>query len=179
MALAYLALTFANLDRAALAGEVLDVLGPRAKTEPAGAGPPAAPLLGRARASTPGTAAAAETTALAALAYARVRPQAPELAGGGRLAAGPPRRRPAGSRTRPRARPWRRWPPSTAGPQAAEDRYRLVVTVNDAEVYAAEVVGPAEGKAIRRARARPSSPATATGSASTSRAGARSATPSR
>ena len=39
--------------------------------------------------------------------------------------------------------------------EAAEDRYRLVVTVNDAEVYQADVAGAAEGKAIARARARP------------------------
>ena len=33
--------------------------------------------------------------------------------------------------------------------EPAEDRYRLVVTVNDRQVYEAEVRGPAEGKLIR------------------------------
>ena len=46
-ALAYLALTFANLNRRELAGEVLGILTPRAKTEAAGTGRPAAALLGR------------------------------------------------------------------------------------------------------------------------------------
>ena len=32
--------------------------------------------------------------------------------------------------------------------QSAEDRYRLVVTVNEAEVFASEITGAAEGKAI-------------------------------
>ena len=81
MALAYLALTFANLDRAALAGEVLDVLGPRAKTEPAGPGQRPRAATGRGTSQHPWHRAAAETTALAALAFARGRPQAPELAG--------------------------------------------------------------------------------------------------
>ena len=33
--------------------------------------------------------------------------------------------------------------------RAAEDRYRLVVTLNDGEVYRADVVGATEGQAIR------------------------------
>src|SRR4029453_6695236 len=70
--------TLANLERNELAAEVLDVLGPRSKTEPSQPGQ-------RPRRYWPGASTApanrgpAEATALAALAYARVRPQAPEL----------------------------------------------------------------------------------------------------
>ena len=60
---------------------------------------------------------------------------------------------------------------------SAEDRYRLVVTVNDAEVYRAEVDRLARGEGGRSSPARPSRSATPTGSGSTSRGGARSATP--
>ena len=66
---------------------------------------------------------AVETTALAALAFARVRPQAPELAGGRRLAPGPPAGdgwQPAQGQGRRRSPPW---PRSTARPSSAEDRY--------------------------------------------------------
>ena len=45
-ALAYLALTFANLDRASLASELIGILGPRAKTEATAPGRPVADLLG-------------------------------------------------------------------------------------------------------------------------------------
>ena len=97
--------------------------------------------------SAPANRGPAETTALAALAFARVRPQAPELAG---------------------AIDWllahrqgNGWQPHKAkGPAlaalaayygqagGAEDRYRLVVTVNDAEVLTLDVAGAAEGKAV-------------------------------
>ena len=79
-ALAYLALTFANLDRASLAGELIGILATRAKTEATAPGRPARVYWnnsGRSQAIR----GAAETTALVTLAYARVRPQAPELDG--------------------------------------------------------------------------------------------------
>src|SRR4029077_13055272 len=89
----------------------------------------------------------AEATALAALAYSRVRPQAPELEGAvnwllaHRIGNG--------------------WQPHKArGPAlaalgayygkaaGAEDRYHLVVTVNDAEVLTLDVAGAGESKAV-------------------------------
>ena len=77
-ALAYLALTFANLDRASMAGEVLDLLGPRAKTE--ATAPGRTPRLYWDRGGRlPFIRSASDITALVTLAYARVRPQAPEL----------------------------------------------------------------------------------------------------
>jgi alpha-2-macroglobulin len=146
-ALAYLALTFANLDRPELAGEVLDVLGPRSKTEAAGPGLPTRRYW-EGSSPVPWHRGAAEATALASLAYARARPQATELSQAvewllaHRLGAG--------------------WQPHRAkGPalaalssyygkaQAAEDRYHLVVTVNDQKVHEADVVGTTAGKAIR------------------------------
>src|SRR5207248_302293 len=88
-----------------------------------------------------------EATALASLALARVRPQDEVLDGAiewlqaHRLGTG--------------------WQPHKAkGPaiaalsayyakgQTAEDRYRLIVTVNDEEVYKADIAGSPEGKAI-------------------------------
>jgi alpha-2-macroglobulin len=146
VALAYLALTLAKLDRLSLAGEVLDVLGPRAKTESAGVGKkPRKYWEGKEQG--PFHRGAVETTALAALAFAKARPQSPDLDAAcewllaHRLGNG--------------------WNPEKAKGAAvaaltsfygkaglAEDRYRLVVTVNDAEVYRAEVIGSPEGKAV-------------------------------
>jgi uncharacterized protein YfaS (alpha-2-macroglobulin family)/tetratricopeptide (TPR) repeat protein len=145
--LAYLALTFANLDRASLGEEVLGVLAPRGKTEPTVPG-------GKARRYWSGAGqhpwhrSDAETTALAALAFAQVRPDAPDLA--------------AACDWLLAHRQGTGWqPPKAKGPalaalakfhgsaRAAEDRYRLIVTVNDQEVYRADVVGATEGKAIR------------------------------
>ena len=146
VSLAYLALTFANLDRVSLGDEVVGVLAPRGKTEPTEPG-------GKARrywsgeGQHPWHRSDAETTALAALAFARVRPQSPDLAAACDWLLA--HRRGIG---------WQ--PPKAKGPalaalakfhgsaQAAEDRYRLVVTVNDQEVYRADVVGATEGKAV-------------------------------
>ncbi len=144
-ALAELALTLAALDRASLAGELLDILSTRARSEPV---PPGARRQtywqGNGQRWNRGR---AETTALVALAYARVRPQAPELAGAVEWLLA---HRTGGG--------WQ--PPKARGPavealakyfgqaRSAEDRYRLVVTVNDAEVYRADVAGPAEGKGV-------------------------------
>ena len=146
VALAYLALSFAHLDRASLANEVLDVLGPRAKTESAGTGKkPRKYWEGRDQG--PYHRGAVETTALATLAYARVRPRAPEFE--------------AASEWLLAHRQGNGWSPHKAKGAAvaalaafygkagaAEDRYRLVVTVNDAEVYRADIVGSVEGKAV-------------------------------
>ncbi len=145
-ALAYLALTFANLDRVPMASEVLDVLGPRSKTEIPGPGR-------RPRRYWPGTSPSpahrgpAQATSLAAYAYARVRPQANELE---------------------QAIDWllahrtgNGWQPHKAKgaalaalaafygrAQGAEDRYNLVVTVNDTEVLKTQVLGSAEGQSV-------------------------------
>jgi len=146
VSLAYLALTLHHLDRDSLAGEILDVLGPRARTEPAGVGKKPRKFW-EGRNQGPWHRGPAETTALVALAYARVRPQAPEVDAAAewllahRLGSG--------------------WAPHKAGGPAvaalaayfgkardADDRYRLVVSVNDAEVGRVEVAGPAEGRAF-------------------------------
>src|SRR5262249_24122630 len=77
-ALAYLSLTVANLDRPELADEVLGVLGPRSKVESAGPGlPPRRYWEGGG--PSPWHRGRVEATALAALAFAKARPQAAEL----------------------------------------------------------------------------------------------------
>ena len=144
--LGYLALTLANLERPELASEVLDVLGPRSRTESAGPGRQPRRFWPGAS-SAPAHRGPAEATALAALAYARIRPQAPEPVGAvdwllaHRIGNG--------------------WQPHKAkGPAlaalgsfygkaaGAEDRYHLVVTVNDAEVLTLDVAGAAESKSV-------------------------------
>jgi tetratricopeptide (TPR) repeat protein len=150
-ALAYLALTFANLDRASLAGELLGILGPRAKTEATAPGRPSRLYWDRAGRS-PFTRSASEITALVTLAYTRVRPQAPEL---------------------DRAVEWlvahrvaNGWQPHKAkGPalaalasyygraENAEDRYRLTVTVNEIQVAVLDVLGAVDEKVIAVPRA--------------------------
>ncbi len=146
VALAYLALTLHELDRDPMAGEVLDVLAPRAKSESAGTGKkPRKYWDGNNQG--PWHRGPAETTALAALAFARIRPQAPEVE--------------AASEWLLAHRSGDGWRPHKAKGAAvaalaayygkaksAEDRYRLVVTVNDSEVYRAEVIGSPEGKTI-------------------------------
>jgi alpha-2-macroglobulin len=145
-ALAYLALTFANLDRAALGGEIMGILRPRAKTEKTAPGHPVRIYWnnsGRSRS----VRGAVETTALVTLAFARIQPQAAEIEHAvdwllaHRVGLG--------------------WQPTKAkgpalaalsayyGPaRAADDRYRLTVSVNEARVAALDVLGTAEGKAI-------------------------------
>ncbi len=145
-ALAYLALTFANLDRVSLANELIGILGPRAKTEATAPGRPARVYWDGSRASQ-AVRGAAETTALVSAAFARVRPQAPELEGAiawlmaHRIGTG-----------------WR--PHKAKGPalaalasyfgtaQAAEDRYRLIVTLNDTKLAELNVTGATAGQAI-------------------------------
>ena len=145
-ALAYLALTFAAIDRPTLAAEVLGVLGPRGKVDRGQPGDKPGRSWGGTGAS-PGNRSAAEATALAALAFARVRPQAPELDEAARWLLA--HRQGLG---------WQ--PPKAKGPAIAalaayygrarggEDRYDLVVTVNDAEVYRERVAGASAGRAI-------------------------------
>ena len=146
-AMAYLALTFAELDRASLAAEVLEILASHARSEPTAPGkPPRRYWAGDG--PSPSYRGSAEVTGLAALAFARARPSAEVLPG---------------------AIDWLNahrqgtgWSPTGArGPalaalstyygrsKGAEDRYRLVVAVNDLEVYRADVSGPAEGKVVR------------------------------
>jgi alpha-2-macroglobulin len=145
-ALAYLALTFANLERPSLAGELIDILGPRAKSEPTEPGHPTRLYWNNGGRGT-FTGGATEITALVTLAYGRVRSQAVELE---------------------RAvswlvahRGWSGWLPHKAkGPalaalaayfgraQAADDRYRLTVIVNDTKLDELTVTGATEGRAI-------------------------------
>ncbi|MBX6312381.1 MAG: hypothetical protein IRY99_05595 [Isosphaeraceae bacterium] len=147
VALAYLALTFAELDRPALAGEVLGVLGPRAKTESAGPGRPERKYW-EGTSPHPWCRGPVEATALAALALARVRPEDPLLKGAvewllaHRIGTG--------------WRPHKAKGPALAalaayygGARADEDHYRLIVSVNDTEVARIEVQGPTEGRVIR------------------------------
>ncbi len=150
-ALAYLAMTLTRLDHTAMAGEVLDVLAARARTESAGPGHPPRRYWSDGL-TAPGPGAAVETTATVALAFARARPGAAEAAG---------------------ARDWllahrlgNGWLPSEARglvlqaiasapneDRGGEDRYHLVVTVNDAEVFRTEVRGSAPGREIAVPRA--------------------------
>ncbi len=141
-ALASLALTFVNMERASMGNEVLSVLARRAKTEPAGAGNKARVYwdLGQGK-------DAAETTGLASLAFAKLRPGSRELEGSvewllaHRVGDG--------------------WTPHKAkGPvmaalakfyssaKAASDRYTLAIRVNGTEVHSGEVFGASPGKTI-------------------------------
>ncbi len=144
-ALAELALSLAALDRIGLAGELLDLLAARARSEPVGPGEkPRTYWAGDRQHWRRGP---AETTAVVALAFARVRPGAKETAGAAewllahRSGSGWQPHKAKGDALSALAR--------TFGPgRSADDRYRLVITVNDAEVYRADVTGPAEGKAV-------------------------------
>jgi TolA-binding protein len=145
-ALAYLALTFANLNRPELAGEILGILTPRARSEVVGPGRPDRLYWEGSRQSA-GARGTVEATALVALALARSRPQAPQL---------------------DRSIDWLQahrfgqgWNPHRAkGPalaalalyqsraRGAEDRYRLTVTVNDTKVDEFVVEGAVESRTI-------------------------------
>ena len=146
-ALAHLALTFADLERPSLATEVLGILGPRARTElPAPGARPRFFWDGGRR--NPFNRAPAETTALAALAYARSLPADERTAGtvewllAHRLGSG--------------------WQPAKAkGPalaalaafqgkaQPTTSKYTLAVSVNDHEVTNLAVDGTQEGQMVR------------------------------
>jgi alpha-2-macroglobulin len=144
--LAYLALTFANLDRASIAGELLGILGPRASTEPTAPGRAARVYWNNARRNQ-GVRGAVEITALVSLAFARVRPQAPELEGAVNWL--------LAHRSGIGWRPYKAKGPALAAlatyysrAQGADDRYRLVVTVNDSKISELNVTGATEGVAI-------------------------------
>ncbi len=149
-ALAYLALTFANLERSTMAGEIIGLLGPRAKSEATAPGHPPRYYWDRGGRSPFGR-SATEITALVTLAYARVRPDAREL------------ERAVDWLNAHRAGGW--LPRKAKGPALAAlasyygragdagDRYRLTVTVNDAQVAAVDVQGQVEGRAIAVPRA--------------------------
>jgi len=135
--LALLALTFVNLERKEIAGEVLDTLLARAREEP---------LDGDTGATWPGKGnqpwlqSDVETTALATLAAERARPESPKIKQA--VAWLMSKRHGAG------------WQPAKAkgpvlaalcgyyaGAEHAAERYRLAVKVNGAEVKALEVTG--------------------------------------
>jgi len=145
-ALAYLALTFANLDRVSLAGELIGILGPRAKTEKTAPGRPARVYWDNSRRSQAVRGAAA-TTALVSLAYTRVRPQAPELDGAVAWL--------LAHRSGTGWQPHQAKGPALAALSAyygraigAEDRYKLTVRVNDTQVALLTVTGTALGQAV-------------------------------
>ena len=143
-ALAELALALADLDRASLAGELLDILSTAGQVGARRARREAADLLAGQRPA-PGTGAAPRRRRWPRWptpASARRRPSWPGPSSG----SSPTARATAGSRPRPRARRVEALAAYFGQAQSAEDRYRLVVTVNDAEVYRADVAGAAEGK---------------------------------
>jgi uncharacterized protein YfaS (alpha-2-macroglobulin family)/TolA-binding protein len=146
VALAYLALTLAKLDRPSLAGEVLDVLAARARTEAAGVGQKPRKFWEGGNQG-PWHRGAVETTAWAALAFARARPSAPETSASAEWL--------LAHRSGDGWNPAKSRGPALAALAAyfgkakdAEDRYRLVVTVNDDEVFNSVIQGQAEGKTI-------------------------------
>ena len=143
-ALAYLALTFANLKRPELASEILAILTPRAKSDPVAPGRTAR-LYWEGSSQSANARSSVETTALVCLAFGRVRAQAAEL---------------------DRAIDWlhahrfgNSWNPHRAkGPalaalalyhgraKSAEDRYRMMITVNDTQVGELAVQGASESR---------------------------------
>lgn len=145
VALSYLALTFAKMERPAMAEEVVGILVTRAISEPSGPNKP--PFQFWSNGKRPGPGGNVEPTALAALAFSQAKPKAEVLE---RAVAWLDARRCGTS-----------WNPRTAtGPAVAalaayharatlvDDRYRLTVNVNDVEVFKTEVNGPSEGRGI-------------------------------
>ena len=141
---------------------MLDILGPAGKAEAVAPGRHARLLLGRLGPVAPWNRSAAETTALVALAYAQVRPQAPELDQADRLAARPPLRDRLAARTRPRARPWPRSGSTTARPRRRGPLQPGRHGQRHRGLPGSRSIGTAEGKAVARAPRRPSRPATRT-----------------
>jgi len=145
-ALAYLALTFANLDRSSPARELLTILGRRAKSEPTAPGHPARVYWDNSGHS-PAIRGAVDTTALVTLAFARALPGAPQLEGAVEWLLA--------------HRAGNGWQPHKAkGPalaalssfygraSASEDRYRLTVSVNGTQVAELNVAGGTQGQVI-------------------------------
>ncbi len=125
---------------------MLGLLVPRARTESAGAGQrPRRYWEGKS--TLPFNRGPVEATALAALAFAKVRPQATELEGAVDWL--------LAHRQGPGWLPHKAKGPALAAlasyygrAQGAEDRYQLVVSVNDTEVARLDVTGAAEGRAL-------------------------------
>lgn len=146
-ALAYLAMTFANLDREGLAREVLDLLARRARTETVSPG--RRPLIyWTSEGSNSWHSSAIEVTALCALALGRSNPGDERLAGAIEWLLS--KRSGAG------------WSPSKArGPVlaalsgyqaragASEDRYRLIISVNGQTVLTRDVQGALASQGVR------------------------------
>jgi uncharacterized protein YfaS (alpha-2-macroglobulin family)/TolA-binding protein len=144
--LAYLALTFANLDRGSMARELLTILSQRAKSEATAPGHPVRIYWDNSGRSSV-IRSAADTTALVTLAFARALPSAPQLEGAvewllaHRIGSG-----------------WR--PHKAKGPALAalssfygrasgsDDRYRLTVSVNGTQVALVNVTGETQGQVI-------------------------------
>ena len=145
-ALAYLALTFVNLERIALAGEILDILAPRGKTEIATPGGKTRRFWGG-TGRFPSGGSPVETTALVALGFAKARPQAAELEGAVEWL--------LAHREGFGFNPHKAKGPALAAlsayygrANAAEDRFDLIVSVNETEVYRTRITGAAQGHAI-------------------------------
>jgi len=145
-ALAYLALTFANLDRASLAREVLAILARRAKTEATAPGH-APRVYWDNSGHSPVIRGAVDTTALVALAFARSLPESPQLEGAVEWI--------LAHRAGNGWRPHKAKGPALAAlcsffgrASASEDRYRLTVTVNGTQVAELNVAGGTEGQVI-------------------------------
>ena len=148
IALAHLALTFDQLDRALLANEVLDVLATRAKSEPVGPGEPPRKYWEANSGKDRWYQGQTDVTALASLAFARSRPGSPELEQSvawlltHRSGLGWTPHKAKGAAVAAIAA-------SKGKAGAAADRYRLVVTVNDAEVARLDVAGAAASRLVR------------------------------
>ncbi len=147
IALAHLALTFGLLDRPSLANEVLDVLVNRAKSAPVGPGEPPQKFWAGTNGKDRAYRGSTETTALVAFACSQVRPGSPELeqsiawllAHRSGLGWSPHQAKGAAVAAIAAAK-------GKAG--AATDRYRLVVTVNDAEVARLDVEGATGNRVV-------------------------------
>jgi len=145
-ALAHLAMAFGLLDRPSLAGEVLDLLATRSKSEFVGPGQKSRKYW-EGKNGGPWHRGRADATALAALAFARVRPRSPELEQSVDWL--------LAHRSGLGWNPHKAKGPAVAAMAAfkgkageANDRYRLVVSVNDAEVARLEVLGATESAVI-------------------------------
>ncbi len=146
VSLAYLSLALSALDRPTMADEVLGLLAARAKREAVGPGQKAR-VYWEGSNQGPWHRGAAETTALACLAFTAARPQAEEVDGAARWLLA--------------HRSGNGWSPEKArGPAVAAlaayhgkakeagDRYRLVVSVGGVEVGRVEVDGQGENRTI-------------------------------
>ena len=145
-ALAHLAMALGLLDRPTLAGEVLDLLATRGKSEVVGPGQKPQKYW-EGKNGGPWHRGRADATALVALAFARVRPRSPEMEQSVDWL--------LAHRTGLGWNPHKAKGPAVAAIAAskgkageADDRYRLVVSVNDAEVARLEVLGATESSVI-------------------------------